>query len=143
MAGRVDPADALAVTDVLLDYARANDVRDVDAIVRCFAPDGSFAMQVAGQEPLGPFDDASEPTLRAFMAATLGAQADRRRHVLTNVQVRALGPDEVTARAYLTLVVTDGGGTAVRATGEYEDVLRRDGDRWLVVRKSLALDAAP
>lgn len=139
----VDPVDALAVQHLVHTYAAANDDRDVDAIVACFEPDGSFGLQVVGQEPVGPFDASTEPDLRTFMAETLGAQDDQRRHVVTNIRVVEASSDRWVVTSYFTLVVTDAGRTDVLTTGVYRDDVVRRPEGWRFAAKWLDLDGAP
>lgn len=143
MGVNIGPADALAVQHLLLAYASANDERDVDAILDCFTPDGTFGMQVAGSDVVGPFGRGSDPDLRTFLDGMLGAQRDRRRHVLTNVRFLEAEPDRCVVGSYLTLVVTDGAGTRTLTSGAYRDVVLRGPQGWRLAHKWLDLDGAP
>ena len=132
-----DPRDELAIQRLVFDYAAGNDDRDIDAIMACFTPEGSFGLQVAGQDPVGPIEGAE--AVAAFYGETLGAQDDQRRHVITNV--RLLECDGRTARAtsYFSLMVTDDSGTRVATTGVYADTLVRGEDGWRFATKWLDL----
>ena len=126
---------------VLYAYAAANDVRDIDAIVRCFSPDGTFGLQIVDQEPVGPFGPDAETSLRDFMSATLFQQDDQRRHVVTNPRIRRIDEDAHEVLSYFTLIVTDGQGTRVLTTGVYRDKVVRAGGAWLISTKWLDLES--
>jgi 3-phenylpropionate/cinnamic acid dioxygenase small subunit len=136
----VDPADVRPIHDLLFTYAAANDVRDIDEIVGCFTSDGTFGLQVMGQEPVGPFGADSETTLRDFMSTTLTHQDDQRRHVITNVRIRRIDELVHEVLSYFTLVVTDGRGTRVLTTGVYHDTVAEVDGSWLIRAKWLDLD---
>lgn len=143
MSMDIDPRIALAIQQLQFTYASANDRRDVDAIMACFEPDGSFGLHVAGSDAVGPFDAGSTPDLRAFFAQSLGAQGDQRRHVITNVRFVEASSHRCLVSAYLTLVVTDAGRTQALTAGEYTDeVVLREG-QWRFARKWLELDGSP
>jgi 3-phenylpropionate/cinnamic acid dioxygenase small subunit len=141
---RPDPADVLAIQDLAYRYAAANDDRDVDAIAACFTDTGSFGLQIRGQDPVGPFDHATQPDLRTFMGDTLGQQTDQRRHLVTNVRVRRIADETCEVTSYFSLVVTDQGVTQVLTTGIYSDTVVRAGNGdWHFSAKWLDLDGQP
>ncbi|QFU92536.1 nuclear transport factor 2 family protein [Amycolatopsis sp. YIM 10] len=59
------------------------------------------------------------------------------RHVITNQEVYAEG-DHATAHSYF-LLVSSGDPAAILTTGAYRDVLRRNGDRWLLARREVTI----
>jgi hypothetical protein len=126
------------IHELMSDYAWGNDVRDIGLIVSCFTEDGGFGLQIAGQEPVGPF--RGRPALVEFMGSALLSQTDQRRHVITNVKLTRVSADEYAARSYLTLAVTDGGATRIATTGWYEDTIVLEGGRWLIGDRWLWLD---
>lgn len=139
-----DSVEVLAIQDLAYRYAAANDDRDVDAIAACFTDTGSFGLQIRGQDPVGPFDHATQPDLRGFMGDTLGQQTDQRRHLVTNLRVRREDDDTYALTSYFTLVVTDAGVTRVLTTGVYSDTVVRAGSGvWLFAAKWLDLDGQP
>ena len=139
----IDPRDTLALQQLCFDYAAANDDRDVEAILACFTPDGTFGLQVAGQDPVGPFGPATTPDAATFFAETLGQQSDQRRHVVTNVRFVDVEPDRCTLLSYFTLCVTDAGTTQVLTTGVYRDEAVRLDGAWRFASKWLDLDGTP
>lgn len=137
---RPDVRDVLDIHDLIYTYAAANDDRDLEAIAACFESSGSFGLQVAGEEPLGPFSGAA---MMEFFAGMLGVQSDQRRHVITNVRVREIAAAEFEVKSYFSLIVTDAGSTQVLTAGEYTDVVRRNDGSVKFVKKMLQLDAQP
>jgi len=143
MSMDIDPRAALAIQQLVFTYAAANDHGDVDAIMECFEPDGSFGLRVAGSDPVGPFDEGTSPNLRTFFGQTLGAQDDQRRHVITNLRFSYVGPTRCVVTAYFTLVVTDAGVSHVLTAGEYTDEVVLRSGRWRFAAKWLELDGSP
>lgn len=143
MSMDISPDVALAIQQVAFAYAAANDDRDIAAIDACFTSDGSFGLQVAGHDPVGPFDPSTSPTRSDFFAADLGSQDDQRRHVVTNMRFVEVAPDRVTTLSYFTLQVTAAGATRTLTTGVYRDTFERVGGEWLIAAKWLDLDGAP
>ncbi len=128
------------IQDLLSEYVWANDQGDIDAMVGCFTPDGSFwtssgADAVVGTDALHEFFGRA----RAYRA-DLGQQP---RHLIGNVLVDGDG-ERVVARAYMTLIVTEADGTAgVACTGWYLDTIVRHDGRWRFSERRLTFDAVP
>ena len=78
-----DLVDRVSIQELLSDYAWGNDVRDIDAIAECFSSDGSFGLQIVGQDPVGPV--RGRPDVADFLRAALVTQRDQRRHVMANL----------------------------------------------------------
>ena len=138
MSTTFDASTVLAIHELYYDYAAGNDDRDLEAIGRCFSAEGSFGLQIAGQEPWGPY--LGREAVLAFMGDDLGAQRDQRRHVMTNIRVSRVSDDEARSTCYFTLLVTDGGTTRVATTGVYRDRVVLDEGRWVFAEKWLDLE---
>lgn len=118
-----------ACTDLSIAYARAIDFRDYDAFVLLFTEDGVL--------------DVGKPLHgREAIRESLRGRPDelRSRHVITNVFIDVLGPDEARGISYLTLYRHHGeesvrfGAVPLRgpaAVGHYEDRFVRIGSEWL------------
>ncbi len=132
-------ADRHAIAELFAGYAAANDLRDVSLIGECFTADGAFLLHIAGADTIGPLQPRDE--LLAFFGAAFAAQSDQRRHLVTNIRV--LEPGEAAARveAYLTLIVTGGGVTALKSAGRYEAEVVADGADWRFRSLTLFLDS--
>lgn len=126
-----------ACTALSIAYARAIDFRDYDAFVTLFAEN---ALLDAGRPLEGR--DAIRESLRHRPDEL------RSRHVISNVFIDVLGPDEARGISYLTLYRHHGdestrfgpaplGGAA--AVGHYEDRFVRTGEIWLFESRKLHL----
>lgn len=74
-------ADRAKITDLWGDYGAGNDQRDFDLLESCFTEDVSFTVHIAGAGTVGPLSPRKD--VMDFFREALGAQSDRRRHVLT------------------------------------------------------------
>ena len=117
------------------EYARAIDFRDYDNFALLFAED---ALLDAGNPIEG----------RAAILASVLRRPDelRSRHVMSNITVDVLGPDQARGTAYLTLYRHIGGASLKRdpvdfegpaAIGHYEDRYQRGSTGWLFERRKL------
>lgn len=115
--------DRLAISDLLIDFARCLDERDWDGYVANFADDGVLEL------PFGTF------TGRAEIAATAthGLDAfDATHHISANHAIRIDG-DTARSRSYLLVAhVPDSGdpGRHGDAGGWYDCTYRREADGW-------------
>ena len=132
-------ADRAKITDLWGDYGAGNDQRDFDLLESCFTEDASFTVHIAGGGTVGPLQPRKD--VMEFFRAALGAQTDRRRHVLTNFRYLAESTDRVLMTAYLSLVVTDQGTTVTKSAGVYDTEIALDQDRWRFRSIVLDLDA--
>ena len=132
-------ADRHAIADLFADYGAANDLRDVALIGDCFTADGAFLLHIAGGQTIGPLEPRDE--VLAFFGAAFGAQSDQRRHVVTNIRLLESDDDRARVRAYLTLIVTDGGRTALQSAGRYDAEVVADGEDWRFRSLTLFLDS--
>ena len=132
-------ADRDAIAELFSAYGAANDLRDAGLIGECFTADGAFTLHIAGADSLGPL--APRDALLDFFGAAFAAQSDQRRHVVTNLRLVEDGSDGARAEAYLTLIVTDGGATALKSAGRYETVVVREAGGWRFREMVLHLDS--
>lgn len=65
----------------------------------------------------------------------------RARHCITSLEVIAdpLDRDTAVARSFAVMVATENGKAAVSLYGDYEDTVRRVGDRWLIYRRLIRI----
>jgi hypothetical protein len=132
-------ADRAKIADLWGDYGAGNDQRDFDLLESCFTKDASFIVHIAGGDTVGPL--VPRTGVMEFFRAALGAQTDRRRHVLTNFRYLAESTDRVLMTAYLSLVVTDQGTTVTKSAGVYDNEVVLDQGRWRFRSVNLHLDA--
>ena len=132
-------ADRAKITDLWGDYGAGNDLRDFDLLESCFTEDASFTVHIAGGGTVGPLQPRKD--VMEFFRAALGAQTDRRRHVLTNFRYLEEGADRAQVAAYLSLIVTDEGTTVTKSAGAYHTEIVLDQGRWRFRSIILDLDA--
>ena len=126
------------IEDVLGRYAHAYDDRDAEGVGATFAPDGVLSLQIAGGDPLGPWE--GREAIVEMMAATLATQSDQRRHLASTFTLDSCDGERATARSYLTLVAVADGALTVLSTGRYVDEMARVDGAWLIARRHIALD---
>ena len=132
-------ADRAQIADLWGGYGAGNDLRDFDLLESCFTEDVSFTVHIAGGDTVGPLQPRKD--VMEFFRAALGAQTDRRRHVLTNFRYLEEGADRARVAAYLSLVVTDQGSTVTKSAGAYDSEVVLDQGRWRFRSIVLDLDA--
>ncbi len=119
------------------EYARAIDFRDYDNFPLLFAEDAVL-------------DVGSPIHGRAAILASVLRRPDelRSRHVMTNITIDVLSPDEARGTAYLTLYRHTGSESlkldpipfdAPAAIGHYEDRYQNGPSGWLFLRRKLFL----
>lgn len=119
-------ADIVAIKQLVARYCDALDRGDGEAWAATFVDDGRF--ETVGRTPV---------VGRSAIAALIAGRAPyRSRHFPTNLLIDVDG-DSARMRAYLK-VVSEG---RITVTGEYADVLRRDGGQWRFVERVFAPDA--
>jgi len=132
-------ADRAKIADLWGDYGAGNDQRDFDLLESCFTEDAAFIVHIAGGDTVGPL--APRKKVMEFFRAALGAQTDRRRHVLTNFRYLDESADRALMTAYLSLIVTDQGATVTKSAGVYDNEVVLDQGRWRFRSVNLHLDA--
>ena len=115
-------------------YAAANDYwPNQELLESCFTEDATFELHIAGADSIGPFE--GRQAIVDFFAPVLGGQTDVRKHVISNYDVKGEGR----VNAYLTLIATDNGVTALKTVGLYETEIVEDesGPRFSAMTLSL------
>lgn len=132
-------ADERAEIENLLGaYTFAYDENDMTAMAGCFAADAVMTMRIADGDLIGPFE--GRDTIVGLMEKSLASQDDQRRHLVSNVVVRALTTTAATVTSYLTLISIAGERLTVLSTARYEDELTREDGAWRFARRHIQLD---
>jgi ketosteroid isomerase-like protein len=126
------------IQQVLASWALGYDERDVPRMVDCFTPDATMVLNIGGTEILGPFE--GRDAVIGHMTEHHAIQEDQRRHVVTNPVVEPVSEHEAKVTSYLTLLVTDGDGVRLQATGVYRDRFVRGDRGWRIAYRHLDLD---
>jgi 3-phenylpropionate/cinnamic acid dioxygenase small subunit len=136
--GNLDAETHFAVCDLLNRAALALDERDLDALGRCFAPDATMVIRIAGGTEVGPFH--GHAAIMELMRGALAKQVDERRHVISNVVFEGGSGGHISVISYLTLLATEHARVRPVCTGVYRDEVRLLGGRWLIAARDLYLD---
>lgn len=125
--------------EALLNKA-ANDLdeRNFSGMEACFAEDTKVVIRVDSIGLAEPLE--GRKALMALVKDRVEAQTDKRRHVITNVQIEPEGENRARAISYLTLLSIENGKVKVLTSGCYRDLLvYRDGS-WLIAEREIELD---
>jgi uncharacterized protein (TIGR02246 family) len=121
--------DKAAIEQVLIDYGRTLDARDLVAYSELFAKDGEW---------IGGFGTVQgRPALLDFMKKNIGTAPNTAKnyHLLTNFTIVVNG-DKATALSRWSFVVPNGEKKPVlEHSGRYEDTLIREDGRWRFLKR--------
>ncbi len=95
-------------------YAAANDWPNQELLESTLTEDATFLLHIAGADSIGPFE--GRKAIVDFFMPILNGQTDTRKHVISNYDVQGEGR----VNAYLTLIATENGETALKSAGLYE-----------------------
>lgn len=134
----MDTADKFAIHELLGRAAYGLDEHDLGRIEACFAPEAVMMINIAGLDPVGPFEGRG--AIMQLMKDSITAQTDKRRHVITNIFFEAEADDEATVFSNLTLFGTENGENRLITTGLYRDKIARIDGEWLIASRTIDLD---
>jgi len=126
------------IQHVLASWALGYDERDVPRMIACFAPEATMVLNIGGTETLGPY--VGRDAVIKHMTDHHEIQDDQRRHLVTNAVIEDVTADEAKVTSYLTLIVTDGDGVRLQATGVYRDRFVHNESGWQIAYRHLDLD---
>lgn len=129
--------DKLAIMGLLSRSAYAYDERKLDMLEDCFAQDAAFSILIKDADLMGPFE--GREAIMGLYRGALEAQTDVRRHVVSNAFFES-EDSQPTVISNLTLFATENAEARLLATGVYRDVVKREGDGWVIHRRHLDLD---
>lgn len=121
-----------AIRHTIASYNKCGDSDDAEGFAGCFTEDGVFdapSVYHQGREAIRAWKAGST----AFSHGKGGATAAFRVHHLAATQIEFIDGDHARTRTPW-LVVTDIGPDH---SGVYHDILRREGDRWLIERRAI------
>jgi len=123
------------IQNLLLDYGRHLDSRDLAAYSRLFAKDGKW---------VGGFGSVAGPAnIEAFMVKNMGtANPTKNYHLLSNFVITVNG-DTATAWSRWAFVVPGEKGAVIAQAGRYDDTLVRENGKWRFKRRVASNDTAP
>ena len=125
--------DKEQIAQVLLDYGRHLDSRDLKAYASLFASDGEW---------VGGFGTVKgRDNIQAFMEKNMGGpNRNNSYHLMSNFVITAKG-DTATAWSRWTFVTpTADGKPVISQAGRYDDILVRENGRWRFKRRVASND---
>jgi uncharacterized protein (TIGR02246 family) len=128
--------DKEQIAQLLIDYGRHLDSRDLAAYAGLFATDGEW---------IGGFGKvAGRANIQAFMEKSLGTGPNRggSYHIMSNFVITVKG-DTATAWSRWTFVTPGERGAAIAQAGRYDDTFVRENGAWKFKRRVAANDTAP
>jgi uncharacterized protein (TIGR02246 family) len=128
--------DKEQIAQLLIDYGRHLDGRDLAAYAALFAADGEW---------IGGFGTvAGRANIRAFMEKSLGTGPNRggAYHIMSNFVITVKG-DTATAWSRWTFVTPGERGATIAQAGRYDDTFVRENGVWKFKRRVASNDTAP
>lgn len=124
------------IAQLLIDYGRHLDSRDLAAYASLFATDGEW---VGG---FGTVKGRSE--IKTFMEKSLGTGPNRGNsyHIMSNFMITVKG-DTATAWSRWTFVTPGANGATIAQAGRYDDTLVRENGVWKFKKRVASNDTAP
>lgn len=128
--------DKEQIAQLLIDYGRHLDSRDLAAYAGLFAADGEW---------VGGFGKvAGRANIQAFMEKSLGTGPNRggSYHIMSNFVITVKG-DTATAWSRWTFVTPGERGATIAQAGRYDDTFVRESGVWKFKRRVASNDTAP
>ncbi|MGH9238316.1 MAG: nuclear transport factor 2 family protein [Vicinamibacterales bacterium] len=128
--------DREQIAQLLIDYGRHLDSRDLAAYAALFATDGEW---------VGGFGTVKgRANIQAFMEKSLGTGPNRggSYHIMSNFVITVKG-DSATAWSRWTFVTPGEHGATIAQAGRYDDTLVRENGAWKFKRRVASNDTAP
>jgi hypothetical protein len=135
---RLTADDRLAIHELMARAAWGYDASRLDVVASCYASDAAMTVAITGGKPAARVEGRA--AVVELIRASIAAQHDQRRHVMSNVFVELDDADAPVVVSTLALVVVADGTARVLSTGTYRDVLAREDGAWRIRRRDLALD---
>lgn len=128
--------DKEQIAQLLIDYGRHLDSRNLAAYAGLFATDGEW---------IGGFGKvAGRANIQAFMEKSLGTGPNRggSYHIMSNFVITVKG-DTATAWSRWTFVTPSERGATIAQAGRYDDTFVRENGAWKFKRRVASNDTAP
>ena len=130
--------DKLEIHELLARAAYSFDERQLDVLESCYTTDASMLINITGTGEVGPFE--GRDAIIGLVSATLDAQTDVRRHVISNMFFEAEGDKEARVVSSLVVTAVENGKIDVIISGIYRDDVVKDGGNWKISYRHLDLD---
>lgn len=134
----MDALQKFEIHELLSRAAWSFDEHDYQMLEECFAEDAKMLVNIADGQVFGPFE--GREAIMGLMRATLEAQTDTRRHIISNFVFLDAGDSEATVVSQIVLASTENGQIRLVTSGIYRDVVRRIDGRWQIANRNLNLE---
>jgi len=134
----VNPADKLAIYELLARTTFGLDQRDPAMIETCFTEDAIFELEIKGAEEIPPF--RGREAIMKLMSDSMNAHSEDRRHVVSNSFFTTEGDDAASVVSNLVAFHAEHGKIGVMTSGVYRDEVRKSNGLWKIALRRLALD---
>lgn len=126
--------DRCQIEDLFARYMWSIDMGDVDALVSCFAPDGSLESPAVGEY-------AGHENIRNFAArfARFRQNGSQLRHMISNLLIDG-DAERASAKCHLCVYLTRDGASRLLGPGQYTCLLRKHGGRWVFEKRTVVMD---
>lgn len=133
------------IAELLARFGNALDAGDFDALEALFSADAEFHIEPPPADVALPLRGARgiRDTIERRWAVV--SHEEQRRHVIANVVVDDLVAGRARVRSVLTVLAVGrrpGSTVEVHGLGIYDDVVERQGDRWVIAERRLRVDRA-
>lgn len=128
--------DLEEIRRLFMEYRRRLDEKDFPGYAGLFAEDGEL---IAGDYRARGHDEILG-VLHDMLGRDLGERSRDDFHVVANPSIELDGDRATAASTWVYVVREEDGNPRVAMLGHYDDVLRREGGRWLFERRDAALD---
>lgn len=110
------------------------DMGDVDALVSCFAPDGSLESPAVGAY-------TGHESIRNFATrfARFRQNGSQLRHMISNLLIEGES-ERASARCHLCVYLTRDGASRLLGPGQYNCHLRKHEGRWVFEKRVVVMD---
>jgi hypothetical protein len=134
----MNPIDKLSIHELLSRAAYCFDERELDTLEQCFAPDANMLVNIADGQTFGPFE--GREAIMGLLKASLDAQTDFRRHIISNFFFEKEGEESATCVSQIVLAATENGEIRLVTSGIYRDVVIKNDGNWQIADRLLKLE---
>ncbi len=130
--------DKLAIHELLSRAAYSFDERELEVLEQCFAPEATMLVNIADGQTFGPFE--GRDAIMELLKATLDAQTDVRRHIISNFFFATEGDDSAIVVSQIVLAATQHGKIEIITSGIYRDTVEKRDGNWQITDRALNLE---
>lgn len=130
--------DKLAIHELLSRAAYSFDERELEVLAQCFAPRCTMLVNIADGQTFGPFE--GRDAIMDLLKATLDAQTDVRRHIISNFFFEKEGDESAIVVSQIVLVATEHGKIEIITSGIYRDTVEKRDGNWQITDRALNLE---